>query len=50
MVDGELVKIDKKVLNLIFPDAFLGAEYKTALTGLMKEFEGRCEFIFTVIP
>ena len=49
-VNGKRIDIEKKELNLVFPDAFLGAEYKTALTELMKEFEGRCEFIFTVIP
>ena len=50
LVNGKSVEIEKKVLNLIFPDAFFDIEHKKALTDIMREFEGRCDFIFTVIP
>jgi len=49
-IDNEQIKIGKRVLNIIFPDSFLSVEHKKALTDIMQEFEGRCDFIFTVIP
>ena len=44
------IEISKKVLNLIFPDAFLDAEYEVALRELMKKYADKCDIIFTVIP
>ena len=49
-VNGKNVDIDKKVLNLIFPDVCLDENYKKVLTKLLEKYKDDCDFIFTVIP
>lgn len=49
-VNGKTVDIEKKVLNLIFPDAYLDIKYENVLNEIISDFKDQCDIIFTVIP